>query len=98
MLHFEVIVSPLSIYLAKFKEKRKFFTANLEMPHVNFLVSGLKVRLGQLNVLLYNQVHKKELLHLHFNSGGTLYGQIFFSFFSLSSILKSLFRSTFFCT
>lgn len=80
MLHFKVIVSPLTIHLAKFKGKTKFFTVYLEMPHVSFLVSGLQLSLGQLNVLRYNQVHKDELLHLHFNSGGTSYGQFFFHF------------------
>lgn len=42
--------------------------------HLNFLVSGLQVRLGQLNVSPYNHVHKNKFLHLYFNTDGTLCG------------------------
>lgn len=79
MLDFMVILSPLTIYLAKFTEKMKILTAYLEIPHISFPASGLKVGLGQLHFLPYNQVHKNELLYLDFNSGGTKYfmGKIF---------------------
>lgn len=41
---------------------------------LNFLVSGLQIRLGHFKVLPYHQVQKNELLHLHFNIDGTLLG------------------------